>query len=237
MSYSYFSYPPDSKSAARGPRDRYSARRLTRSRSPLFRPAGDRLFRISRKSRLLTARPRHRINRSNLLDDFLLARRLAPTPTRHFSIRPVCRKISPIMTFSLPSCPLFFCYRLPNIRECHHSIRHRMSAALRATATTILTATRSGERTDSSRTGASVQAFVQTNLFRSGKTLFRSGRHLHSYRSSGNAIFQKQEYRADINENLTGMTRNERIRFTPTQRISISRARIHRPGHSGSSNH
>ena len=113
MSYSCFSYPPDSKSAARGLRDRYSARRLTRSRSPLFRPAGDRLFRISRKSRLLTARPRHRINRSNLLDDFLLARRLAPSPTRHFSIRPVCRKISRIMTFHYPRASYSFVTGFP----------------------------------------------------------------------------------------------------------------------------
>jgi hypothetical protein len=56
---------------------------------------------------------------------------------------------------------------------------------MKATATAILAATGGGKRTDSSRAGASLQAFVQTNLFRSGKTLFQSGRQLHSYTFAG----------------------------------------------------
>ena len=79
---------------------------------------------------------------------------------------------------------------------------------MEATETAIFVATGVGERTDSSRVGASVPAFAQTNLFRSGQILFPSGQHLHSYTFAGNPIFPKAEYPRDINENLITTTMN-----------------------------
>ncbi len=109
------------QSTARRRRIDQTARRLTRSRSPLsVRPAT--VIPDFRKNRPLTERPRHRINRSNLLDDFFSPDASNPAPSRHFATHLVYRKFSRIMTFALPSCPLFFCYRLLIIREYHHSM-------------------------------------------------------------------------------------------------------------------
>lgn len=58
------------------------------------------------------------------------------------------------------------------------------------------------ERTDSSRAGASLPASVGTNLFQSGKILFPSRQHLHSYIPTQNAISRLTRFRPAIRKKL-----------------------------------
>ena len=75
---SSFSYPPDSKRAARRPRWIEPSDGPRAATHP-FRPAFKRISGIPEQHRRLAGRPLHRINRSNFLDDFVSTGASCPT--------------------------------------------------------------------------------------------------------------------------------------------------------------
>lgn len=125
LSCSYFSYPPDSTAPrTRPPPARSNCQTVNAKPLTPFSSGRQPVFPEIRKNRRLAERPRHQINRSNLLDDLFSPDALHPNKPHHSENRLVYRIIRRMMKPALPSCLLFSRRRLLIIWEYHYSMSH-----------------------------------------------------------------------------------------------------------------